>query len=602
MRLIEIRLLDGPNVYRLEPAVKVEVAIGRRRTWYGQRVPDAHQRVDLTARVRAADAPEPIARVAAWVDRLHRLSGVAGWLVDEGRATTPGRARVPVTIHRTSEPGHWIVAFPWREGGRAQAIAESAFGLTDAGHDPRTTRPATRRTVGRHGRSRTLARATRAISAAGSEPPSWIRDAERRMPVISVSGTNGKTTTTRMVSHILRAAGRRVGNTSSDGVFVDGALVEAGDLTGPYGARSVLTRDDVEVAVLETARGGIMLRGVGYESNEAAVLTNVSSDHMDLQGIHTLPELAQVKSVIARITRSDGVVVLNADDDLVAGVARSVRARVWMFSMRATGPRIRRCLARGGRACVLDGGELVELEGSVRRPLVAVADIPATLGGVARHNIANALAAAAGARAMGASVGEVADGLRSFGTSMGERYGRLELYVRGDTTVIVDFAHNEAGVEALVAVGEGLVGDREARAGRRTLAMVIGTAGDRPDDTLRGIGRIAGAHADRVTIKEMLRYLRGRTRESVVGELRAGLASGGADANAVPVHPDEPSAVRAVIAPDGTLADTGLPGVLLVLCHEDRAGVVAVLAELGFEPLAAPAGPARASETGRRRS
>jgi cyanophycin synthetase len=585
VRLIEIRLLDGPNVYRLEPVVKLEVALGRRRTWYGQRTPDAHHRIDLSAPVRPLDSPSAITRIGSWVDRLHRLSGGASWRVDEDRASSVGRARVPVTIHRTSEPGHWIVAYPWREEGRARSIAETAFALTEAGYDPATTRPATRRTLGRPGRSRALTRALLAIDAEDTRPPAWIRDSDRRVPVISISGTNGKTTTTRMVSHILRTAGRRVGTTTSDGVFVDEVLVESGDLTGPYGARTVLTRDDVDVAVLETARGGLMLRGMAYESNEAAVLTNVSSDHMDLQGIHTLPELAQVKSVIARITRQDGVVVLNADDDLVAGVSRWVRAPVWLFSMRPMGPRIRRCLVRGGRAYVLDGDDLVERDGAARRVIVSAGDIPATIGGLARHNIANALAAAAGARAMGVSLEHLRAGLRSFGGSVGERYGRLDLYRRGDTVVIVDFAHNEAGVAALMAVGEGLVGDRAARAGSRTLAIVLGSAGDRPDDTLRGVGRIAAEHADRVLLKEMLHYLRGRTRESVLGEMRAGIVAGGTDPRDVPVHPDEPSAIRAAIASDGSLADTGLPGVLLVLCHEDRAGVVATLTELGFEPV-----------------
>jgi cyanophycin synthetase len=585
VRLIEIRLLDGPNIYRLEPVLKIEVALGRRRTWFGQRIPDAHHRVDLGAAVRPSEAPTPIARLQRWVEVLHRHSRAAAWLADEGRATSPARARIPVAIHRTSEPGHWIVAFPWREDARAQAIAEAALAFTEASYDPATTRPATRRTVGMRGRSRQLARTLVAIATAGGAPPGWIRDADRRMPVISISGTNGKTTTTRMIAHVLRAAGRHVGSTTSDGVTVDERLVEPGDLTGPYGARAVLTRDDVDVAVLETARGGIMLRGVGYESDECAVLTNVSSDHMDLQGIHTLPELTQVKAVIARITRSDGVVVLNADDDLVAGVARLVRAPVWLTSMRPTGRRISRCLARGGRAYVLDGPDLVELEGAERRRIVAASDVPATLGGLARHNIANALSAAAGARAMGATIEQVAAGLGGFGASLDARYGRLDLYRRGDTTVVVDFAHNEAGVAALVAVGEGLAGDRASRAGSRCLAIIIGSAGDRPDDTLRGIGRIAAEHVDRVVIKEMLHYLRGRTRESVVGELRAGIASGGGDPNEVPVRPDEPSAIRSQVAPDGTIADTGLPGVLLVLCHEDRAGVVRTLEELGFEPV-----------------
>jgi cyanophycin synthetase len=584
VRLIEIRLLDGPNLYRLEPAVKVEIGVGRRRTWYGQRVPGAHARVDLVRPVRPGDAPRPVPALAAWVRRLHRLAGADAWLVAAGRGPSIGRARVPITIHRTSEPGHWIVAFPWREEGRARAIAEAAYGLTDAGYDPAATRPATRRTVGRPGRSRVLARALSGIAAAGTEPPAWIRDAERRVPVISISGTNGKTTTTRMIGHILRTAGRHVGSTTSDGVYLDETLLEAGDLTGPYGARLVLTRDDVDVAVLETARGGLMLRGMAYESNDAAVLTNVSSDHMDLQGIHTLPELTQVKGVIARITRPDGVVVLNADDDLVAGVARWIRARVWLFSMRSTSARVCRHVAAGGTAFVLDGDDLVELTSRERRAILPVSRIPATIAGLARHNVANALAAAAGARAMGASIDEVARGLVTFGADPGERYGRLDLYRRGETTVIVDFAHNEAGMAALMAVGEGLAGDRAARAGKRALAVILGSAGDRPDDTLRGMGRIAAERADRVVIKEMLRYLRGRTRESVIGELRAGLAAGGMDARVIPVETDEPSAVRAALGVDGTIADTGLPGVLLVLSHEDRATVIDVLEGLGFEP------------------
>ncbi len=184
-----------------------------------------------------------------------------------------------MTIHRTSEPGHWIVAYPWREDGRARAIAEAAFALSDRTDlDPAATRPTTRRTVDSPGRSRALARMLRTIAAADTEPPEWVRDTDRRLPVISISGTNGKTTTTRMIAHILRLAGHHVGSTTSDGVFVDEGLVEAGDLTGPYGARSILDRRDVDVAVLETARGGLMLRGLGYESNDAAVLTNVSSD------------------------------------------------------------------------------------------------------------------------------------------------------------------------------------------------------------------------------------------------------------------------------------------------------------------------------------
>ncbi len=261
------------------------------------------------------------------------------------------------------------------------------------------------------------------------------------MPVISITGTNGKSTVTRLISHILVRAGRHVGTTTSDGILVDERMVEAGDWTGPGGAASVLRRADVDVAVLETARGGLVLRGLGYESNEAAVFTDVSPDHLDLQGIHTLPELAEVKSTVCRVTRPDGWVVLNADDPLVAAVARRVRAKVALFSLDpgASAP-LRRHRRAGGRAYVLRDGRLLEQEGGEEREIMAVADLPVALGGLARYNVANALAAAGGARAMGATIEQVADGLRDFRPSAGMSPGRLNLFRLGGRVVIVDFA------------------------------------------------------------------------------------------------------------------------------------------------------------------
>ncbi len=229
-------------------------------------------------------------------------------------------------------------------------------------------------------------------------------------------------------------------------------------------------------------------------------------------------------------------------------------------------------------------GSLVECAGADRHPIVAVDEVPATLRGLARHNIANALAAAAGARALGATREQVRAGLRSFGIAPDQRNGRLDLYRRGETVVIVDFAHNEAGVRAVLEVAQGLGGDRATRAGHRSMTIIVGTAGDRPDDTLQGVARIAAEYADRVVIKETLDYLRGRTRESVVGELRAGITAGGGDGRHAVVYEDEPTAVRAELDERGLLAASGVPGVLVVMCHADRAGVLAVLAERGFQP------------------
>jgi cyanophycin synthetase len=572
--MVELRILDGPNVYRLEPAVKIEVMVGRRRTWYGERSPGRHGVVRLAAPVRGSAVPASVRALARWTGRLHTMSGAGDWLAREGR-----RGRIPVSIHRTSEPGHWIVAFPWRERERAVAIAEASLRLVELDLDPRTTKPA----GGRGGGSRTLARALARIREAGTTPPEWIRDVDRRIPIVSISGTNGKSTTTRMLTHILRVAGRRVGTTTSDGVLIDERLVEEGDLTGPMGAHRVLRHPDVDVAVLETARGGIVLRGIGYESNDASVITNVSSDHLDLHGIHTLPELAEVKSVVARVTKPSGVAVLNADDALVAALARRIGADVCLFSLSHGNARVRRHVARGGRAVVVDEDTLVEIQGDRREAIVPVQAIPTTLGGLALHNVANALAAAGAARALGASIGEVADGLRDFRPTADQAPGRLNLYRVGRRLVIVDFAHNEAGVAAVLGLVDSLVGTR----GRRSapVVMIVGTAGDRPDDTLRGVGRVAAQHADELAIKETLRYLRGRTRGSVIGELRAGMEAGGADVSRLPVHEDEPTALRAALCDDGRLAVGSEPAVVVLMCHEQRDAVAAVLRDLGGEPV-----------------
>jgi cyanophycin synthetase len=585
MRLVEVRLLDGPNLYRMEPAVKVEVIVGRRRSWYGQRRPGRHAIVRLGATVPRSRAPSPVRDLAAWVLRLHRLSGADAWLASETSAGDRP-TRLPVTLHRSSEPGHWMVAFPWRERDRAEEIARAAYALAERGLDPRTTRP-----LDADGGSRTLARALRAIGAAHGAGPAWVRDAERRLLTVSISGTNGKSTTTRLIAHILRSAGRHVGAAVSDGVLIDGRLVEAGDLTGPLGAARVFGSPGTEVAVLETARGGLLLRGLGYESNDAAVLTNVSSDHLDLQGLHTLPELAEVKSIIARVTRPEGTVVLNAEDPLVAAVAREVRARVCWFALEPSRPparaRLARHLAAGGRAMVLEGHSLVEREGERRRHLVDVREVPVALGGAARHNVANALAAAGAARALGASLTAVADGLRSFAPSAELAPGRLNLYRRDRRLVIVDFAHNEAGLQAAIDVAVAIATRAGPGGARGWVSAIVGTAGDRPDDTLRGIGRLAAERADAVAIKETLRYLRGRSRQSVVGEIRAGISDAVGRSLEVPVYEDEPAAVRGELTAEGRPAAGSGPGVLLLMCHADRAGVEAALAELGFEPLAA---------------
>ena len=558
MRLVEIRLLEGPNVYRLAPVVKIEVATGRRRTWYGQREPGRHAVVRLGATVPRRAWPGQVAGIVGWVRRFRFDHG-------EGRG---GEA-----VHRSSDPGHWIVTFPWTGAERARSIAEAAFALSEKDVPPG------RRASLTSGQARAVARAEAPIAEARATPPAWIRDADRRVPVISITGTNGKSTVTRLTTHILVRAKRRVGTTTSDGVLVNERMVEPGDWTGPGGAWQILGRSDLDVAVLETARGGLVLRGMGYESNEVSVVTNVTSDHLDLQGIHTLPELAEVKSTVARVTKPDGWCVLNADDPHVARIARRVRGQVAFFTLVAGGSAaVHRHAGAGGRGYAVDGGWMVELSGKRSTRIVELVRVPITIGGVARHNVANALAAAAAARGLGLSVEEVADGLADFRPTSDLAPGRLNLYRLGSRIVIVDFAHNEAGVAAVLDVAEGIAGGAAGRAAPVT--AIVGTAGDRPDDTLRGIARIAASRAQHVAIKETLKYLRGRTREAVVGEMLAGVKAAGKSPADVPVYESETAALRAELA-----NGDGRPRVIVLLCHEERDEVFALLEKLGAKPI-----------------
>lgn len=575
--MIEIRLYEGPNVYRLAPVVRVEVAVGRSRAWHGSRSPGSAALVTLARPVPAGEWPDAVADLVAWTRRLR---------VDHDEHAGP------VHVHRASDAGRWVITWPWTGAERARTIADGAFDLAtrsvSAGRRVRLT----------GAQVRLVERWSTRIAAASANPPAWIRDADRHMPVISVTGTNGKSTVTRLITHILLGAGRHVGTTTSDGILIDERIVETGDWTGPGGAATVLRRQGIDVAVLETARGGLVLRGVGYESSEASVFTNISSDHLDLQGIHTLPELAEVKATVCRITRPDGWTVLNADDPLVAAVARRVRARVALFSMDPDGsPVMRRHLAAGGRGYGLRRDELVELEGGETHSIAAIADVPVALGGLARHNVANALAAAGGARAMGVTLEQVADGLRDFRPTAELSPGRMNLFRLGSRIVIVDFAHNEAGTTAILEVAARIAG---GAAGRTTpVTAIIGTAGDRPDDTLRGIGRIAAERSDRVAVKETISYLRGRDRAEVVARLLDGIREGGVDPATVPVYATEEAALESELAGAGALASGGgrpdAPRVIVLFCHEQRDEVFALLERLGARPVGADGGLAELS-------
>src|SRR6188472_2871654 len=451
VELIELRVLDGPNRFFTRPAVKLE---------FGGDEPGA--------------AAEVAASAALAVRRLEHALGLP-----EPRI----RTRHSVDRRRTA------IAYPWRRRTISQAVGSAAARLA----------------LGRSTDRRELA-GLRATALGPLAQP--IRAG---IPVVAVTGTNGKSTTTRLIAHIFAAAGRRVGMTNSDGIFVDGKLVEAGDWTGFGGASRILAEARLDIAVLETARGGILLRGIGYTSNDVAVVTNVSADHLGLQGIDTLDELAEVKGTVVRITKRDGWAVLNADDPRVWAMRRETRANLYAFSLAPRSAGVEEALDAGGRAAVLERGWLV-LRAAGRRPrrLVEAAAMPVAFAGLSRYNIANALAAAAACDALGLTTRRIREGLLSFALDSEANPGRLNLFERRGVFAIVDFAHNEAGMEGLVQVAR-------AVAGRHRVRLGYGTAGDRTDEILQRLGVIA----------EKRHYLRGRDLDEMNEILRAGAREGG---------------------------------------------------------------------------
>ncbi len=562
LEVVEIRTLDGANIFLPRPAIKIQL----RADPAPPPAALAAARGRCAAWLRAAPLPgqpgaEPEPGVAGLVwsvaTALHAalpLPAPAG-----GVFAADGR---PVADPPPCAPGGVVVAFDWAwrscaEGLARQAVAAVEAALAGRAFDAGGALGALREALARD-RER-------------GDRPLWVRDADRRIPIVSITGTNGKTTTTRCLVHLLTAAGRRVGTANSSGVWIGAEQVLEGDYTGPAGARRVLEDPAVEVAVLETARGGILLRGVAYESNDVGVVTNVSADHLGLQGIETVEQLAGVKGLVVRLTRPEGRAVLNADDPLITALAGQVRAPVTLFGRDPEGAAIRAHLAGGGRALLATGGWIVLAEGGSRTPLVALDDVPMTFGGRASHMVENALAAAAAALGCGLDPPAVARGLASFRNSPEQNFGRLNVFTLREPacTAIVDYAHNEAGLAHLLAFA-----GHYRRAGGRLIA-IVGTAGDRPDATLRGLGRLAGAGADLVWIKETARYLRGRTPAEMNALFAAGVDAARPAPGQYTIAPDELTALT------GALAAAREGDAIAMMCLEQQAEVLALLAERG---------------------
>jgi cyanophycin synthetase len=509
--MIEVRILEGPNVHFTEPAV------------------------ELTIDARLLEDPAEPERLLAMLAK---------------------GAGIDLTA-RTTQVGEdtLLLAYTWEQRGKAEALADELTRLL-------------RETSGDW--EHRLEAASRAVRDV--EPGDGPEAIDPPIPVAAVTGTNGKTTVTRLLAHIGRKAGRKVSWCNTDGIFLDGVTLDEGDWSGPEGARSAVTTEGAELAILEVARGGLLRRGMGVSRVDVAVVTNVSADHLGEYHVTDLDRLAEVKTSILAAVRPTGWAVVNAEDHRVFARRGRSPGRVFAFSTDPETAGLSEVLDSGGRVATVEDGWIIVNDGGDVTRVVEVAEVPVTLAGLSRVNVSNALAATAAAVGLGLSPTAVAEGLTSFLPDPSQNPGRMNIWELDDRIVVVDYAHNAESLQALVDVLRALVkGDRQTW-------LLVGTAGDRTDDILEHFAEIGARGADRLGITEKREYLRGRTNESMNAVLQRGAARGGcAD---VPVFPDELTGLQSFVA-------EAAPGDVVAVCaHAQRSEIFAWLAERNAVPVA----------------
>jgi cyanophycin synthetase len=551
MELLDSRRLTGPNILSDRPGAVIDVRL---------------------------EPAETATFVAAWRDAVRHMLEALGWADRElhvrhvsGGVSLGFDAPIDL-LYAATEINDWAfeAARTRLEAGQATSLAESAQRIGsligEESNPPLTALAQAAREKGipflsdDDHVSLGLGRFSRTWAARAVPPPSEVPwDGLDRIPVGLVTGTNGKTTTVRMAAAMASAAGSAVGLTSTDRIVVNGQTVEEGDYAGPGGARKVLRDPLVDIAILETARGGLLRRGAALERADACVITNVAPDHLDDFGVRDLESLADVKWIVTRVLGNTGTAILNAEDPRLLQRAAGLSCRITWFALDpAAVPR-----AGGSKAFVLDGEYLSLTEGGNRLQLIHVTEVPLAVGGAARHNVANCLAAMGLADALGVPVDAIVRAARE--TTDAANPGRCNIFRIRGASVVVDFAHNPDGVRALQGIPDGL-----GCPGRRL--VMIGQAGDRGDEAIRQLARATcGLRPDRLLIKEMARYSRGRPEGEVAGILRAAFLASG-------LAPEHISHVRSEMDGVRQALEWLEPGdIAVLLVHENIAAVTELL-------------------------
>lgn len=338
-----------------------------------------------------------------------------------------------------------------------------------------------------------------------------------RVPIVAVTGTNGKTTTSRMIAHIIRQMGFTVGMTSTSGIYINDELIKYGDNTGPISAKTVLMDRRVEYAVLETARGGIINRGLGYDIADVGIVTNITEDHLGIDDINTLEDLAYIKSLVVEAVKDTGYSVLNADDKYCLSMRARIRSNIILYSLSVDNEAIKEHIRDGGISIYSDGTTIFINKGGVELPFIEAKTVPATMNGVLKHNISNAMAAIAGSIGMGLPIESIIAGLSTFRCDSASNPGRFNVHDVNGIKVILDYGHNIDGYRVVIDSLE------QMKTGR--LIGVIGTPGDRTDSSTITIGNMCGNCFDKVYIKED-KDRRGREPGAVAALLEAGCKMG----------------------------------------------------------------------------